>query len=205
MIRLVTITGAVVVAMVVATSADDTKRYDLHSFAVTGPAGQGWDVMSQSRETVWFSKALSVKEFSMIGIQAIRDIEAEQWGLSDENLAKSVIQEYRDSTVRSGHTVENEQFEEKQINHKTFYTSTAHLPVIHALRVDPQYDANELVYIYVAPRSPETQPIVYFFLFTDVRKREEPFESHLKEFLSVIVSFEPKEGEGLVSLETATA
>ncbi len=172
--------------------SSEPQHYDLLTFGLSAPSGVGWEVMSHGVESIWFRRAASEREFSMIGITAMKEIAQDRWTMSDQELAQAVIQDYRQSTLRSGHVFTDETFETLTIEGKRFFADTALLPVIHTLPVDPNYMAHELVYIFIVPRKPAAHPFLYFFLFTDVHRKDHIFNDDLQEFLSVLKSFEPK-------------
>lgn len=129
----------------------------------------------------------------MIGVVGTEDIPRDYWAMEDESLAKAVIRDYRQSTLDSGHAFNGERFETVEIGGKRFFADAAFLSAIHGMPVAPDITAHELVYIFIGPREPQTQPYLYSFMFKDFHRKGVDFEDHLAQFVSVLESFRPKD------------
>ena len=167
----------------------DTQRYELKTFSVDRPPHSDWRLMTKGPDSIWFHRAVSIDEFSMISAMKLK-MAADQWVLDDQALSSILIQEYRESTAQAGHQVTDEVSDVRTIGGKRFYTNSVTLPAIHAQPVDRSFVAKELIYIYIVPRESASRPDLYFFAFTDVRGKKIPFDQNQKEFLAVLKSFQ---------------
>ena len=147
--------------------------------------------MSQGPNSIWFHRAVSINEFSMIGAVEI-EISQDRWSMSDKEMAKMEIEDYRETTLNSGHVFKDKAFKILTLQGKRFFADAAILPAIHSMPIDPNLEAHELVYIFIMPREPSTEPHLYFFIFTDVHHKDASFEDNLKEFHFVLKSFKTR-------------
>lgn len=163
------------------------ERIDLLGFSLTPPSNPDWRTMTRGPDSVWFHRAISRDEFSMIGVLAIK-IAKSKWAQEDRPIAEAIIREYRESSAAGGAPIKDEDFSVETVNGKVFFAGKASLPAVHAQPVDPSYRAREQVYVHIAPRGSSEEPHLFFFVFTDVRRREVPFEEDLAEFVGVLES-----------------
>ena len=173
--------------------ADSRRHFELRYFGLSAPARAGWKITSERTESIWFMRLPSDREFTMIGALRVDKIDRNLWAVPDEELARIFIDDYRQSAIQGGHGFSNEQFHSLEIGGKTFFAASARITTIHKLPVDSDYDADEMVYVYIAKRKPGDQPNIYLFLYSDFRKKPAPSESNLSDFMSVLESFYPRE------------
>ncbi len=169
------------------------QHFELSQFSLDAPPRSGWNLTSQRTESIWFIRIPGDREFTMIGALLVTDVARDFWPLADVSLAQVFINDYRQAAVRGGHGFSNENFESITIGGRRFFASSARLTKVHNLPVDDDFAGDELVYVHIPVRPPGARPEVYLFLLSDFRRKPEPLEGNLRDFLSVLESFDPKD------------
>lgn len=168
------------------------QHFDLVYFSLNAPPGADWNLTSERTASIWFMRLPSDREFTMIGALKIPDLDQGLWVMPDSELAKILIDDYRQAAINGGHAFEGEEFDEISIGGRLFYAGSAHITKIHKLPVDDDFAADEKVYVHIADRRAGEPPDVYVFLFSDFRRKNAAVGSSVQDFLSVLESFDPK-------------
>ena len=79
------------------------------------------------------------------------------------------------------------------IGGRTFYASSSRLTKIHNAPLSEAFEATEHHYIHIPARIPGRQPRVYLFLMSDFKLKSEAIDANMKDFISVLESFYPKD------------
>jgi hypothetical protein len=174
-------------------AAEGGKHFDLPYFGLNAPARAGWNLSSERTESIWFMRTDSPREFSRIGVLKVEDLPRDLWNVSDRDLARTIIDEYRQAAVRGGHGFTDKRFGTVDIAGKTFYGSTARVTKIHNSKIEDSFVYNSLYYVYIPARIPGEAPDVFVFLMSNFKKRSNSADADMEDFISVLSSFYTKE------------
>jgi hypothetical protein len=169
------------------------QHFELAYFSLNAPPGADWNLTSERTASIWFMRLPSDREYTNIGVLKIAEIDQGLWLIPDPDLAKILIDDYRQAAINGGHGFSGEEFDEIRIGGKLFYAGSARITTIHKLPVDEDYAADEMIYVHIAARRAGVQPDVYVFLFSDFRHKSASLGTSVQDFLSVLESFDPKD------------